>query len=163
MFFCKCSRLIFGGGAYIWNELSLSECGGLTCWSNLAKLLPFVRACIVSGHLTQSGQFFKKCKSFYFLPQVRWKCEPAVLGENLLNMSSMLYKGVLYSGARPIFRGVNASLLSAQFGNGLFIYIVVARRPMRTARGTHVWDNNALILYSIYKPVVDQIGRGTCR
>jgi hypothetical protein len=58
-------------------------------WSNLAKFLPLVRARIVSGHLTESDQFFEKCKSFNFSPQVRWKCEPAVLGENLLNMTSV--------------------------------------------------------------------------
>jgi hypothetical protein len=58
-------------------------------WSNLAKLLPLVRARIVSGHLTESRQFCAKCKSFNFSAQVRWKCEPAVLGENLLNMTSV--------------------------------------------------------------------------
>jgi hypothetical protein len=33
-------------------------------WSNLAKFLPLVRARIVSGHLTESGQFFEKCRNF---------------------------------------------------------------------------------------------------
>jgi hypothetical protein len=61
-----------------------------TRWSNLAKFLPLVRARIVSGHLTESDQFFEKCKSFNFSPQVRWKFEPAVLGENLLNMTSVI-------------------------------------------------------------------------
>jgi hypothetical protein len=60
-----------------------------TRWSNLAKCLPLVRARIVSGHLTESGQFFEKCRNFKFSPQVRGECEPAVLGENLLNMTSM--------------------------------------------------------------------------
>jgi hypothetical protein len=32
-------------------------------WSNLAQFLPLVRARIVSGHLTESGQFCEKCKS----------------------------------------------------------------------------------------------------
>jgi hypothetical protein len=40
-----------------------------------------VRARIVSGHLTESGHFFEKCKSLNFSRQIRWKCEPAVLGE----------------------------------------------------------------------------------
>jgi hypothetical protein len=40
-------------------------------WSNLAKFLPLVQARIVSGHLTESGQFFEKCKSFNFSLQVR--------------------------------------------------------------------------------------------
>jgi hypothetical protein len=49
-----------------------------------------VRAHIVSEHLTESGQFCAKCKlSFNFPAQVHWKCEPAVLGENLLNMTSV--------------------------------------------------------------------------
>jgi hypothetical protein len=39
-------------------------------WSNLAKFLPLVRARIVSGHLSESGQLFEKCKRFNFLPQV---------------------------------------------------------------------------------------------
>jgi hypothetical protein len=37
---------------------------------SLAKFLPLVRARIVSGHLTESGQFFEKCKSYNFSPQV---------------------------------------------------------------------------------------------
>ena len=44
-----------------------------TRWPNLTKLLPLVRARIVSGHLSQNGQFCAKCKTFNFLPQVRWK------------------------------------------------------------------------------------------
>ena len=35
-------------------------------WSNLLKFLPLVRARIVSGHLTESGQFFEKCKFQFF-------------------------------------------------------------------------------------------------
>ena len=42
-----------------------------TPWENLAKFLLLVRARSVSGHLTESGQFFEKGKSFNFSPQVR--------------------------------------------------------------------------------------------
>jgi hypothetical protein len=49
---------------------------------------------VVNGHRTESGQFCAKCKSFNFLAQVRLKCEPAVLGENLLNMTSVEFEFV---------------------------------------------------------------------
>ena len=35
-------------------------------WSNFAKFLPLVRARIVSGHLTENGQFFDKMQKFKF-------------------------------------------------------------------------------------------------
>ena len=35
-------------------------------WSNLAQFLPLVRARIVSGHLTENGQFFEKWKFQFF-------------------------------------------------------------------------------------------------
>ena len=78
-----------------WETLSLRRaifCRLGTRWSNLAKFLPLVRARIVSGHLSESGQFCAKCKRFNFSTQVRWKCEPAVLGENFLNMTSVELK-----------------------------------------------------------------------
>jgi hypothetical protein len=61
-------------------------------WSNLAKFLPIVRARIVSGYLAESGQFCAKCKTFNFSAQVRRKCETVVLGESLLNMTSVMSK-----------------------------------------------------------------------
>jgi hypothetical protein len=42
--------------------------------------------------------FLEKCKSFNFSPQVGWKCEPAVLGENLLNMTSVTLVKVCLGG-----------------------------------------------------------------
>ena len=44
---------------------------------------------VVSGHLTKNIQRCAKCKPSNFSPQVRWKYEPAVLGENLLNMTNV--------------------------------------------------------------------------
>jgi hypothetical protein len=44
----------------------VGEAGRGTRWSHLAKFLPLVRARIVSGHLTESGQFFEKCKFQFF-------------------------------------------------------------------------------------------------
>ena len=58
-------------------------------WSNSPTFLPLVRAPIVSRHLTQNFQLCVQFKPFNFSPQVRWKYEPAVLGEKSLNMTSV--------------------------------------------------------------------------
>jgi hypothetical protein len=89
-FFQRASKYHESEGLVLFVNEVFKELTSASRWSNWAKFLPLVRARIVSGHLTESEQFFEKCKSFNFSPQVRWKCEPAVLGENLLNMTSVL-------------------------------------------------------------------------
>jgi hypothetical protein len=66
-----------------------ARCILLRHYSTLAKFSKFSpileRGRIVSGHLAQNCQFYVNCKGFNFSPQVRWKYEPVVLGENVLN------------------------------------------------------------------------------
>ena len=71
-----------------------------------------MRARSVSGHHSESGQFFEKGKSFNFSPQVRWKCEHAVLGKNLLNMTSViLLNSPSMSPTQVFFSFVSSQLL----------------------------------------------------
>jgi hypothetical protein len=71
-----CHKIVFYLGIY---NTILAFLETHSRWSNLAK---FLRARNVSGHLTESGQFFEL--------QARRKCNPAVLGENFLNMTSVI-------------------------------------------------------------------------
>ena len=53
------------------NSRNLTKSISSTTLVKLTKFLPLVRARIVSGHLTESGQLFEKCKSFNFSARVR--------------------------------------------------------------------------------------------
>jgi hypothetical protein len=67
------------------------------CWSNSANFIPLMLAHIVSGHLAQNWQLCVKCKAFNFSLDVCWKYEPAVLGENFLNIINVMLPSILLS------------------------------------------------------------------